>query len=131
MRLGITVLDLTTVNQFRAQPSLRLVSGDPATLYVQLLNESYDCSSFDPQTIRYVPNTGATLSVVLDNIDTSRRITKAATQPFAGDASIWSISLTPSESARLEGTISLKFTLTEGTAVRNGRLAAGILIESA
>lgn len=125
MKLGLRVLDdVQTVNSLEEATEVSVVSGDPVDLYFQLVDGLRDAAS---PAYRYMPTAGATLSLILDNLDIAKRVTKVASQPFS-DLSIWKVSLTALETAKLKGTVSLLFTLTEGSVSRNGRALAAVLV---
>lgn len=128
MQLTLRLLDdVQTVNSWEAVTEISVIAGDPQEIYVQLLDaRKKACPSDGP--MRYMPAAGAELEVVLDSIDADKKVTKAASQPFANDASIWRIQLTAIESAKLAGTVNLVFSLTEGTRVASGRLMARVLV---
>lgn len=128
-QIAIRLLDdVQSVNSMELATEVSAAAGDPLTVNLQLVNTmrlSWDTNS---PVVRYMPAVGATLSIVFENIDASKRITKVASQPFAQDGSIWRVDLTPQDTQKLRGTISLSYTLTEGTRVVSGRLLAAILV---
>ncbi len=125
------LLDVGSVNTFKYVQRVSFTAADPQTVYFQLLDASLDTSAdgFSPPGRRYMPAAGASLSVVLDSIDISKRITRTATQPFASDPSIWSVSVLASDT--IKGTVNLKLALTEGTVIRRGALLGAIGVEAA
>jgi hypothetical protein len=104
------------VNAFEVVPSLEVVQGDAPDIYLALIDASCD-KRFDPPGRRYVPRAGATLKVVLQDINTAVTMTTYATQPFSGDKSIWKVAFNPTVNAAsiagLAGTYALKLTLVE------------------
>lgn len=120
MVLSAKVLsDVNSVNSFEYVGQLEVVEGDPFTLYFQLMDSSKD--------LRYVPASSATLSVVLTNIDTAKRVTRSATQPYPGDLSIWALSVLASDPIAA-GTITAKLTLVESGVTRNGSVINAIAV---
>jgi hypothetical protein len=109
---GVNQFDLTTVVEF--------TKGDVVDVYFQLMDMSVNTSlcGYNPPGRRYMPDAGATLSVVLEDIDDAVKVTKTATQPFAQDPSIWKISLAATD--LIQGAPNLRLTLTEGTDLTRG-----------
>jgi hypothetical protein len=98
--------------------------GDPVTVFVQLIDASLDKAVGGR---RYMPASGATLQVVLMNIDTAKTYTKNASQPYpTSDPSIWSISIAAADLVR--GTVNAQLVLTEGAVIRRGLLPAAIRV---
>lgn len=122
--------DAQTVNSFKYVPILQAMQGDAYTVYFQLIDASQDLArdGFFPAGRRYIPASGATLTVTLDSIDAAKAITRIASQPtgFTQDASIWSVSVLATDTIR--GTVPLRLTLTEGTKVTRGVLMPALAI---
>ena len=112
---------------------VKFSEGDAPAIFFQLIDLTLDRpeQGYSPSGRRYMPVASSTLSVVLDNLDNARKVTRAATQPFASDPSIWKIQLLTTDSVR--GTVNLKLTLTEpGTPVviTHGYVPAAIRVDS-
>jgi hypothetical protein len=116
------------VNSYDPKAQLQFSEGGSRPIYLQLVNRSQDTDDqgFSPPGRRYVPQAGATLQVSLLNLDQAVQVTKAAIQPFAGDASIWKIDSYPSD--KLRGTVSLRLALTEGSDTTYALVQAGLLV---
>jgi hypothetical protein len=72
-----------------------------------------------------MPAVGATLQVIVQNLDDAKTYTKTATQSFpTSDPSIWSFGISAND--LITGTISLTLVLTEGSVVRRGLVKAGL-----
>jgi len=121
------LVDVSGVNSFQVAEQIRFSQGDATVIYLQLINSALDTAGkgFSPAGRRYIPASGATLSVVLDNIDDDKKITRSATQPYASDGSIWAITVLSTDDIGA-GTMSLKLTLTEGATVTRG-VALGVV----
>lgn len=132
MRLSARILNnVSGVNAFDYAEAAEFTEGDAPTIYLQLIDLSQDKAEkgFVPAGRRYCPASGATLSVVLDNIDDSRKLTKIATQPYpTQDPSIWSVTLLSTD--KIRGTANLKLTLTESSKTTYGFLSAGAIVSS-
>lgn len=130
MLLSARILkDVAGVNSFEYTNTVgEMTEGDSQTLYIQLIDASLDTpgQGFNPNGRRYVPASGATLSLVFGNIDDAKKVMRAATQPFPGDLSIWSVSILSTD--KLRGTVSLSLTLTEGVKVTRGRIANALSV---
>lgn len=128
-QIAIRLLDdVQSVNSLELATEVSVASGDPLTINLQLVNTMRLSWDLNSPVVRYMPAAGATLSITFENIDDSKRMTKVASQPFAQDGSIWRVELMSQDTAKLRGTISLGYTLTEGTRVVSGRLLAAILV---
>jgi hypothetical protein len=123
--------DVQNVNSFEPDSQLSWTEGDVIDIYFSLVDLSLDHpeQGFNPSGRRYIPSAGATLSVVIENIDDSKKLTRLASQPFAGDGSIWKLALTASDKCR--GTPQMRLTLTEGTKVTRGLLKNSLKIHPA
>lgn len=123
--------DVSSANKFRPTNQYKMTQGDAGTLYFQLVDASLDTAQegFNPAGRRYIPAVGATLSIVIDNIDDSKKITRAATNPFSDDRSIWALSINSSDTIKA-GTAAIKLTLTEGAVITRGILLNAIGISS-
>lgn len=131
MLLSARILrDCANVNSFEYTDSIRFTKGDVVDVYFQLIDSSLDTASenFIPPGRRYMPVVGATLSIVAESIDDTKKITRTATQPFSTDGSIWKVSFLSTDT--ISGTANLRMTLTEGTKVTRGLLKNAFRIES-
>ena len=118
------------VNNFAYTPQLEFTEGDAGYLYLQLTDASKNrCEEgYRPAGVRYCPVAGSTLSVVIDNLDDDKKVTRTATQPFTGDASIWRISLLSTDPIR--GTANLRLTLVESGVTKRGTVQAALCVRS-
>jgi hypothetical protein len=128
-QIAIRLLDdVQSVNSMELATEISVVAGDPLTVNLQLVNAMRLSWDLNSPVVRYMPAAGATLQVVFDNIDESKRVTKIASQPFAQDPSVWRVELMSQDTTKLRGTVGLKYTLTEGSRIISGRLLAALLI---
>jgi hypothetical protein len=104
--------------------------GNSEAVYFQLIDASKDkaVDGFNPPGRRVAPTSGATLSVVIENIDDAKKITRSATQPFAQDPSIWKLQIYNTDN--LKGTYTLRLTLTEGAVITKGKCQAALRVET-
>jgi hypothetical protein len=120
MYLSARMLEnVVNVNSFDQVLQVRFSEGDSPNIYFSLidLNQDLPQQGFSPSGRRYVPVANSSVSVVLDNIDDARKVTRSATQPYpTTDPSIWCVQLTPSDTVR--GTVSMKLTLIEPSPLR-------------
>lgn len=107
---------LCDINHWEFVQTLETTQGSAPDIYFQLIDASVNKTK-DPLGRRYIAGAGATLQVVIQDIDTAVTVTKYATQPYADDKSIWKISFNPVTDsvaiAGLVGTYALKLLLTE------------------
>lgn len=120
--------NVQSVNSFEWADEVEFTKGDSVNVYFQLIDASLDkaVKGFSPAGRRYVPAAGATLSVKLDNINDAIAITRAATQPYATDGSIWMLTVLATDV--IIGTCALALTLTEGAKTTRGRVEAAVLV---
>ncbi len=118
------------VNSYELVERLSFSEGDQLSVYLQLVDQNKDRpdSGLVPPYRRYCPAAGSTLNVTVRNLDQSLQSVKAATQPFPGDASIWSFTVFASD--RLRGTISLLLDLYESSAHTYGTIPAGFSVRA-
>lgn len=123
--------DVGGVNAFAQVRNVEFTAGDTLTVYLQLIDSSKDLAAdgFRPGGRRYVPAAGASLAVTINNVDDSKKITRLASQPFAGDSSIWSFTIMATDP--IVGTADLRLVLTEGSTVTKGRVDAALRVQSA
>lgn len=116
------------VNVYEYVDSVEFTQGDSTVIYFQLFDMSVSAKS-DPHFDvgrRYIPVAGATLSITIENIDDAKKITRMATQPFAQDGSIWSISIASVDAVK--GDATLRLTLTESAVVTRGSVRSAIKV---
>jgi hypothetical protein len=111
----IPLIDVNNLNSFKYGTEIVSVSGDAITLYFQLVDSqktSLFCG-YSNYGMRYIPLAGSTLQVTFLNVDDAIQTptVRYASNPFADDRSIWSVAILPTDP--FEGTINLKFILTE------------------
>jgi len=131
MLLSARILnDVASVNSYEHAQAGEFTQGDAASVYFQLTDASLDGAihGFNPSGRRYIPATGATLQVVVDNIDDGKKITRTATNPFPDDRSIWKLDFIASDT--ISGTCSMQLTLTEGLLIRRGLVKNALRISS-
>jgi len=129
MLLSCRILqDVSGVNSFEYTSQAEWTEGCPTTLYIQLINASLDKANqgFNPPGRRYMPASGATLSVTLESIDDNKQVTKTATNPYASDTSIWAVSILSTDTIR--GSPQIRLTLTEGSVITSGLLKCAVKI---
>ena len=120
--------DVADVNSWSTIPQLKMGEGEALTVYIQLVDIARDRAEqgFVPAGRRFVPASGATLQVVLQNINGAKVATKNATLAFSGaDNSIWTFSILSTDS--VVGTVGVQLVLTESGKVTKGFLQAAIL----
>lgn len=122
------LLDVASVNNYRVAPQVEWTEGDTVTFYLQLIDTQADTAAqgFNPPGRRYIPAAGATLSVVLENINDDKQVTKTATNPYANDTSIWAVSILSTDLIR--GTPQMRLTLTQSAVATRGVLKNAVKI---
>ena len=130
MKISLRLLDdVQGVNSMEAATQVCVTAGDPTTLNIQLIDAlRYKMGQGDAPAVRYMPEAGAELTLVFDSVDTAKRVTKVASQPFTQDPSIWRVTLQQIDTDKLLGTVALAFTLVEGDVTRTGRVLAALAV---
>lgn len=125
---GRPLIDVCDVNSFVPGTEVEISAGDTADFYFQLVDTQQLTvgHGYVPAGLRYMPAVGATLAVTFLNLDSAKQFARSATQPFPQDPSIWKVSILASDP--LTGTVSMKFTLNEGTVTRTGLMQAVLLV---
>ena len=108
------LLNYANVNNFSYGNQWIVRSGDPNTLYFQLVDLDQGSSG-----LRYLPGIGsqnqpANVSVTFPSIDDAQVITAQATQD-PNDGSIWSVTLSPTQNINSGNVI---FAIFEGSSIR-------------
>lgn len=131
MKLSARMLqDVQSVNSFEFTDVLEFGEGDLPAIHFQLIDSTLDKAEkgYFPSGRRYMPAVGATLTATLWSVDASKTITRACTQPFAQDPSVWRLQLLTGDS--IVGFRDLRITLTEGTVVTNGSVRHAVSVQS-
>lgn len=120
--------NVVDVNNFESTTQVTFTQGDGPTIYLQLIDPAKDRveAGFNPTGRRYVPASGATLTVLVDTLDDQKKITRTAIQPFANDPSIWSLTFMATDTIR--GTATLRLTLNEGGKITRGSSQLGAVV---
>lgn len=128
MLLSARILkDVCSVNSFEYDSQAQWTVGDSTYLYFQLIDSSLDTSlqGHSPPGRRYVPADSSSLSVVLENIDDAKKITRSAVQPYANDGSIWRLTIYSTDVLR--GAPQMRLTLTEPIDQNTNKNTYGVL----
>ena len=141
--------DVNSVNSFESAASASISAGDTQDLYIMLVDSSLDRTDqgFNPAGRRYMPPATTSLTCTFTNAGTGPstpqsgfdlgyrlnptvpvNFVRTATQPFAGDASIWMIPLLASDP--LNGTINMKLIMTEPTRVLTAAMRPGLVLRA-
>lgn len=132
MRLGIKLLNSdASANSLKAIEQIKVAGGETLDILVQLVD-------LDQAGLRYIPDSAATVRVqmprlpyAVPDINNTRKtvdnsIDAPATKPFAGDSSIWKISLTADDTANKLVSTAIRVVVTEGTSVKIATLNSAI-----
>jgi len=140
MRLSCDfIVNYASVNQFAFQDQWKIRAGDPVTLYFQLIDldqpaAGCNCSnsSNSGSGLRYIAGIGLDepavplIIVSFPSIDNSKVLQLIATQVSPLDASIWQITLVPTQ---VPGSGNVLFQINEGTSTRTFRKMNGMSVE--
>ena len=118
--------NVQNVNSFEYSEQVKLRQGNASVIYFQLADQ--DQIGSDGRPLRYMPESGASVSVTFSSITTAYTVTKTATQPYSNDTSIWCVSINTTDRIA-QG--NMTFQLTESSAgVRTGMILNAIVVES-
>lgn len=128
MRLDLTWLrDVGNVNQWSYASTPQVYEGDTASLFFQIVDREAQLAAGVFR--RYVPASGATLTLTLDSVEDARKVVRLPAQPFpTQDASIWRLDLSPADLIR--GTIDVRLVLNEAGVVHNAVVKGALRILS-
>ena len=121
MKLSARALrDVQSVNSFRYANQIEYTEGDTLTVYFQLIDAGLDRADegYNPAGRRFMPAAAAVLTVTIDSINSAKKITRTATQPFSQDPSIWGVSILSTDLIR--GTSPLRLSLNESGKITSG-----------
>ena len=120
MRLGIQMLDsISTLNDLKFRNQIDILPGETSTVMFQLTNADAG--------MRYMPGTGSSVGIVIKSVNKAFTLTKAATQPFPQDLSIWSFNLNATETGSMAG-VNMFVTLTDGASVKKAVAQSVIVV---
>lgn len=107
------IVNYATINSFQTGNQWEIRSGEPNTLYFQLVD-------LDQEALRYLAGIGgsnqpAGVAVTFPSIDDAQVITATATQVDSNDSSIWKVSLSSSQTP---GSGNVQFAISEGAVTR-------------
>lgn len=102
-----------TLNNFYQLDKINIVKENAATVRIQLIDLE---KKLKEDALRYIPASGATMTVTFFRSQTADVVTKNASNPFADDRSIWQVALTAAEAAKVSSGFLL-VTLTEGSTI--------------
>ncbi|GAC1697145.1 MAG: hypothetical protein NVS9B9_19700 [Ktedonobacteraceae bacterium] len=122
--------NVMSVNVFDYVNQVQLTQGDQFTVSFQLIDLTMDTpdKGFSPAGRRYIPAAGASLTVLFDTLDDAKKITRACSQPYTQDPSIWQVTLMATDT--IKGSGNLRLTLNEGTVTRRGSVSMAFTIFS-
>lgn len=120
-----------SVNDFCYMQQVQFTEGDQLDVYLQLIDTAKMAAidGWKPPGLRYMPAAGATLSVTVDNIDDAKKITRAATQPYPLDPSIWKFTIMATDV--IKGTQNIRLSLSQGGVLTRGLVKAALRVQSA
>ncbi len=121
------LINVADVNTWEYADEVKFTQGDQVSVYFQLIDAQKDKALKLPGK-RYVPATGAVLTVTLTSIDINKTYAKVATQPFPGDLSIWSFQVLATDSC--VGTLSVKLSLIQSGLTTSGTVKNMLSIDA-
>jgi hypothetical protein len=125
MKLGLVLLkNVNSVNSFTEVDQLEVTSGNAFTLYFRLIDEDQPLTE---SALRHIPASGASVSVLIKNIDESYNIDRTASNPFPEDKSIFSMPILATDEI---GSSTIDIKLTEGSNVSKASLKQALAVDS-
>lgn len=133
MRIDVKILNSgATLNSFERAPFVEIHQGETLSIFFQFIDKDQDDLRFVPASgavvlaeIARFADTFGTISNQREIVDFSIR--RNATQPFAGDASIWELALTSTDTDAIMSS-NMRFTLTEGSVVTKSLVPQAIKV---
>lgn len=133
MRIDVQLLNTgATENDFQVKSSITIHQGETTDLLFRFIDKDQDDLRYIPASgatvlteIARFPDTFGTISNIREEVDFSIR--RAATQPFAGDASIWKLPLTATDTDTMMSS-NIRVTLTEGAVVSKALVIQAIIV---
>jgi len=114
---NVFLKNVDSYNDFQTQNEWQVQEGQPNDLYFRLIDKDRD-------SLRYIPDALATITVEFPSIDQLTTISKTASMVYSGeDRSIWKISLTDAEIPISGG---VKFSMTEPSGNKKWRAEGGV-----
>jgi len=108
--------DVCDVNDFYEVDTIELLQGEAATIYFRLVTVRASDAEDRLSDVRYLANSGATINVQFQALDSNQIINRPAVMAFPlDDRSIWSVNILATDKLTFGG---MKLTLTEGIKVR-------------
>ena len=133
MILGARFLaNVCSVNAYDLVDRVEITEGEAVNVYLQLVDTTKFKASqgYNPSGLRYVPTSGSTLELRVDNLDAAKTITRFATQPYpTTDPSIWCLAILASDGLH-GGTAGLKLVLSYGSVTIRGVVQGAFRIYS-
>ena len=123
---GRMLENVTSVNGYDLVNEVRFTEGDSGYVHFVIIDLNKD-QSMKPPGRRYIPAASSTLSVVIQNVDSSKTITRSASNPYATDTSIWRVQILATDV--LKGTFSLKLALTEVSVITRGVIKNALSVQ--
>ena len=121
--------DFCSINSFEVANSCEMYKGNAKRVYFQLIDASLDLPTqgFSPSGRRFVPSTGATLSVTLNSVDDAKKFVKTASKAFSsGDDSLWYIDINATDD--VNGTVNMILSLNQSGVITSGLVQKAILV---
>ena len=125
MRLSAKMLkNVVNVNHWDYTSQVYISEGNVNEFYFQLVNLD---KTIDKNPIRYISEANiVSAEVFFESLDNSKKFSVQASQPFAGDKSIWKVSLL---STQVPNAGSIKISLTEGGVVKTFIVQSAIRVD--
>lgn len=119
---------LSGVNDYEiGEGFVQFTEGDPATVYLQLVDATKD-KGLNPPGRRYIPPATTTVTAVIKHNDDAKTLTRVLTQAFpTEDASIWALTILSTD--ELVGVRDLQLTMVEPSKTVRGVVKGALRIE--
>jgi hypothetical protein len=109
--------EVKDVNTFVEVDRRKVIKGNSTTLYFRLLQDKSEIEDHLPH-LRYIPQSGASISVKFDHIDSEKVLTRTAVLAFpSDDRSVWKVELLSTDLNIAFNSMSVS--LAEGTNIQS------------
>lgn len=105
------LLNVVDANHFQLNNIYKVFQGNSYTFYLELedadqqigFTQNFSEQPRFPLYLRFLAPASSTLSVTINDLNATNVVTKVCSQPFSNDPSIWSFTLSASETAHMSG----------------------------
>lgn len=110
-------------NTFVEVDRKKIVKGNPTSVYIRIMQDKSDT---EKALLRFIPQSGATVTVKFNHIDSEKVLIRPATMPYPEDRSIWKVDLLATDTNISYSDIYV--TLTQGSITEDVLAASDLVV---